>query len=504
MRKSAVCVVIAILGILLVIASPIAGSDADDSASSEQPVFGEYIIEMDGPIEKGDPDKTTTTPIPTDRVSFAVKNKQGEIVSKYSLNCILDDNASSFTVVKNTLKLTESYNNSVVIIPDKLVHSAHTVDGVPCEHKGETYTCSKVNSLALGDSVETLIVKGSPELGSVSGGNYSNFITAGSLKTLIIEGNPTYCLGGLALVLGSGVKTLKEVHYLSSVETLPQIWNSPSAASSLDVYLTSSEKTKIPANLLAPHRKASSDSYSTVNLHFSKGSLTPASFDGTMLKKTTKTNFIIDADSQYWTDYLRTSSVAQDVSLNESGYSLMDVTGYPSHKINYTNYDGGSISSVAEAAKGQTVSIVVTPDDGYMLKDLKYTCAGVSNAIRDDGGYSFTMPDGDVQLVAVFEKCIPIIESKQTVSGSRICIDIDLNGMPSDGKAPSSISVFVRYAGGNADMFSKGTFTIPSYSDSYSASYETSITSQSPTSYLIQVFAADGTCLNQKEVLISG
>lgn len=44
---------------------------------------------------------------------------------------------------------------------------------------------------------------------------------------------------------------------------------------------------------------------------------------------------------------------------------------------------------------------------------------------------------------------------------------------------------------------------MPVYSDGYSISYSTSMTSVAPVSYLIQVFAADGTCLNQKEVSIS-
>lgn len=509
MRKSAVCAVIAILGMLFVIASPMAGSDADDSTLGEQSILSEYSISIDGSIEKGDDDKSTSTPKPTDRIPFVVKDKQDVTVSKYTLRCILDDDTSSFAVVMNSLVFFEGYPNSVVIIPDELVHSAHTDNGASCGHADKSYTCSKVNSLTLEKDnahVETLIVKGSPELGTANGGTPQSLITEGSLKNLIIEGNPTYSLSSSSssVSLIDGSVPIEKVFFLSQVEVFPIIWSSNNKFPSLDVYLTSSEKTEIPADLLKPYRKATQESCSTVNLYFSENSVTPAKFDGTKISKATKTNFVIDVKSQYWADYLKTSKVANEVDLNGEGLSLIDVTGYPVHTIEYTQFDGGSISSVTEAASGQIVTIDVIPDDGYMLKELKYTNGNTSETIRDEGGYSFVMPDCDIKLVAVFEKCIPDIESKHTVSGSQISIDMKLTGTRSDGKVPSSISVYVRYAGDDADTFSKGTFVIPLYSNGYSVSYETSITTMNPASYLIQVFAADGTCLNQKEVLVSG
>lgn len=507
MRKSAVCVAVAILGVLFVMAFPMTGSDADDSIMEKQSVSSGYSISVDGEIEDGGDDRSTTTPRPTCRVPFVVKDDQGVTVSKYTLRCVLDDTTSKFAVVMNSIVFSESCDNTVVVIPDILEHTAHTDNGVSCKHGDNvTYTCSNVGPLRFDGgnaNVETLVVKGSPELGKSSGAAQS-FITKGpSLKNLIIEGNPSYRLDTRNLIDAS-VSKLEKVYFLSEVETFPMIWGTGSKILSLNIYLTSSEKTEIPANLLRPYNDASSTSCSTVNLHFSKDSVTPAKFDGTMLRTITKTNFIIDVESPYWADYLKTSKVADQVNLNNEGFSLVDVTGYPAHEISYNQFDGGSISSVTKAASGQTVTIDVTPEDGYVLKELKYTYGSTSVTIRHEGGYSFVMPDRDIEVIAEFEKCIPVIESKHTVSGSQISIDMELTGTRSDGKVPSSISVYVRYAGDDADTFSKGTFVIPLYSNGYSVSYETSITTMNPASYLIQVFAADGTCLNQKEVLVSG
>lgn len=60
--------------------------------------------------------------------------------------------------------------------------------------------------------------------------------------------------------------------------------------------------------------------------------------------------------------------------------------------------DGTVIADKDKAAEGETVTLTVTPDDGFKLKEgtLKYN----GNEITDD---SFTMPDDDVVITAEFE-----------------------------------------------------------------------------------------------------
>lgn len=193
--------------------------------------------------------------------------------------------------------------------------------------------------------------------------------------------------------------------------------------------------------------------------------------------------------------------VAGSVITND--YSMITVTGTPTHLITYSVSEGGKISVAEEAAEGQTVVVNVVPINGYYLKELRCKYGSSNETVADDNGYRFEMPDSDVELVAVFEKCIPTIESKHVVSGSQVSIDVDFKGNPSNGKTPVSASIYVKYAGDVGDVFTCGIFKMPVYSDGYSISYSTSMTSVAPVSYLIQVFAADGTCLNQKEVSIS-
>ena len=77
-----------------------------------------------------------------------------------------------------------------------------------------------------------------------------------------------------------------------------------------------------------------------------------------------------------------------------------------SHTITLNDTTHGSISvSEPYAAADDTVVVTVTADDDYVLSTLKYSYDGgaVENNIVEQGGvYSFTMPDDDVTITAVF------------------------------------------------------------------------------------------------------
>jgi hypothetical protein len=59
---------------------------------------------------------------------------------------------------------------------------------------------------------------------------------------------------------------------------------------------------------------------------------------------------------------------------------------------------GTIVPDVTKAAEGETVTLTVDPDDGYMLKEgtLKYNGEAIS-------GTSFEMPAEDVVITAEFE-----------------------------------------------------------------------------------------------------
>ena len=69
--------------------------------------------------------------------------------------------------------------------------------------------------------------------------------------------------------------------------------------------------------------------------------------------------------------------------------------------------NGGVAVSLKNARKGDTVTVTVTPDAGYQLDKLTVTDKnGKELKLTDkgDGKYSFTMPDGKVEIKAVFAK----------------------------------------------------------------------------------------------------
>ena len=94
-------------------------------------------------------------------------------------------------------------------------------------------------------------------------------------------------------------------------------------------------------------------------------------------------------------------SVTRHTSSSSSSNPTYSVTT-PSKSEN-----GGVAVSSKNARKGDTVTVTVTPDAGYQLDKLTVTDKdGKELKLTDkgDGKYSFTMPDGKVEIKAVFAK----------------------------------------------------------------------------------------------------
>ena len=114
------------------------------------------------------------------------------------------------------------------------------------------------------------------------------------------------------------------------------------------------------------------------------------------VKAETQSNFIQGGTFSEELDekYLNTTV---ETEKNEDGTILVGTK----HSIEIKDVTNGTVtSSLEKAIKGQTVTLTVTPDEGYQLKSLKIN--GVEMT-----GTTFTMPDKDVEVTSEFEK-IPV------------------------------------------------------------------------------------------------
>ena len=112
-----------------------------------------------------------------------------------------------------------------------------------------------------------------------------------------------------------------------------------------------------------------------------------------------------------------------------------------SHNINITsdNAKGSVSASPANAQAGQTVTLTVKPNPGFELESLSVNGSPLT---ATNGVYTFTMPDGDVNVAATFKQLelgtqIPtngaaIIKNKQTGIELKIAKK-DNNGKPLEG-----------------------------------------------------------------------
>ena len=95
-------------------------------------------------------------------------------------------------------------------------------------------------------------------------------------------------------------------------------------------------------------------------------------------------------------------------------------------KVNNTDKNGTIAVDKSSAGTGQTVTITVSPNDNYQLKEFKKTPSTLTITKQSDNKYTFTMPKEDVTLEPVFE-----------LSDFKVTFDIDTSQGTIDG--PTSI-----------------------------------------------------------------
>ena len=105
----------------------------------------------------------------------------------------------------------------------------------------------------------------------------------------------------------------------------------------------------------------------------------------------------------------KASSASEKVEFSTLRHSSGSSSSDPTYSVTTPSKseNGGVAVSSKNARKGDTVTVTVTPDAGYQLDKLTVTDKN-GNVLKltdkGDGKYSFTMPDGKVEVKAVFAK----------------------------------------------------------------------------------------------------
>ncbi|MBQ7427101.1 MAG: chitobiase/beta-hexosaminidase C-terminal domain-containing protein [Prevotella sp.] len=83
-------------------------------------------------------------------------------------------------------------------------------------------------------------------------------------------------------------------------------------------------------------------------------------------------------------------------------YQIYAIRFAPTRSITIGSMSNGQVTAdKSEAGEGQTITLAVTPDNGYELESLKANDTDVTTKTTD-GKYTFAMPDADVTITATF------------------------------------------------------------------------------------------------------
>lgn len=215
-------------------------------------------------------------------------------------------------------------------------------------------------------------------------------------------------------------------------------------------------------------------------------------------------SFVIDLNSNYWDKYINDGELAESTTKDSLKKFIDDgrlkVCGNPSHAITRIVSEGGAISLPERASFRQTVTVIPSPEEGYILGTLEMSYGSTTSTIVGPS-YSFEMPDTDVSISATFIKVIPLVVNA-TPSGSEVSMDISVSGKQ-NGVSPASISARVKYDGNTTgDRFVRMTVPIINYNGQFETELVASMSAFTPVECLIQIFSDSGDLLTQKVVAV--
>lgn len=120
-------------------------------------------------------------------------------------------------------------------------------------------------------------------------------------------------------------------------------------------------------------------------------------------------SYMVKATFPATENYEETAATADFVIAQATHHSSSSSSSNPTYSVTTPSKseNGGVVVSLKNARKGDAVTVTVTPDAGYQLDKLTITDKnGKELKLTDkgDGQYTFTMPDGKVEVKAVFVK----------------------------------------------------------------------------------------------------
>lgn len=260
---------------------------------------------------------------------------------------------------------------------------------------------------------------------------------------------------------------------------------------------------ELPQSMAAFNINKGTASKSELTYSFGANSSRPAKIIASDLINWMNVSLVIDVKSTYWTNYIADGKLAESTTGSLDEFikdGRLKVCGNPSHAITRTVSEGGAISLPERASFKQTVTVIPSPSEGYILGTLEIFYGGKTSTIVGPS-YSFEMPDTDVSISATFIKLIPLVVNA-TSSGSEVSMDISVSGKQ-NGVSPASISAYVKYEGNaTGDRFVRMNVPIINYSGQFETELIASMSAFTPVECLIQIFSDSGDPLTQKVVAV--
>ena len=385
------------------------------------------------------------------------------------------------------------------------------------EFGDKTYTVQYDGILIMksDSAIKTVVFDGNPNLVS---NNTKPTLSRTSVTKVVFLGSPTFSTDYVLTKtvknpdnIASCITPLQNVVFKSHIEAVPSTLifkGNNETHGELNISFESSVgEIPLSMNAFTIFSGAASDSKLTYS--FGANSSKPVKIIASDYSSWMNVSLVIDVNSSYWNDYIAHGELAGSYIVGkESADSLVNfikdgrlkVCGNPTHAITGTVSEGGAISFPERASFRQTVTVIPSPEEGYILGTLEITCGGKTSTIVGPS-YSFEMPDADVSISATFIKVIPLVV-KATSSGSEVSMDISVSGKQ-NGVSPASISAYVKYEGNaTGDRFVRMNVPIINYSGQFETELVASMSAFTPVECLIQIFSDSGDLLTQKVVAV--
>lgn len=388
------------------------------------------------------------------------------------------------------------------------------------EFGDKTYTVQYDGILVMktDSAIKTVVFDGNPNLVS---NNTKPTLSRTSVTKVVFLGSPTFSTDYVLTKTvnnpdntASCITPLQNVVFKSHIEAVPStliIKGNNETHGELNISFESSVG-EIPQSMSAFTIFTGAASDSKLTYSFGAKSSRPAKIIVSNSDDGMDVSLVIDVESSYWTSYIKDGELADSYydkkgnpvnSKSLKGFiddGKLKVCGNPTHAITGTVSEGGAISLPERASVKQTVTVIPSPNEGYILGTLEISYGGNTSTIVGPS-YSFEMPDTDVSISATFIKVIPLVV-KATSSGSEVSMDISVSGKQ-NGVSPASISAYVKYEGNaTGDRFVRMNVPIINYSGQFETELVASMSAFTPVECLIQIFSDLGDLLTQKVVAV--